>query len=118
MPNDLETLDALNRDYIRSVAESDASWFDKHLAADFLNSGADGTLSSRAEFIAMIARPSTVPDLRCEDVRIRLVGDVALIHARTVYTKPDGQPGHGRYTDIWARIEGRWLCVSADVTRG
>jgi ketosteroid isomerase-like protein len=117
MPTDLETLDALNRDYIRSVAESDTGWFDKHLAPDFLNSGADGTLATRAAFIDFIGRPSAVPDLTCEDVRIRLLGDVALIHARTIYTKPDGQPGRGRYTDIWARVGGRWLCVSADVTR-
>jgi ketosteroid isomerase-like protein len=59
-----------------------------------------------------------VSDLACEDVRIRIAGDVALIHARTTYTKPDGQPGVGRYTDIWARQDGRWFCVSADVTRG
>jgi len=24
----------------------------------------------------------------------------------------------GRYTDIWARRNGRWLCVAAHVTRG
>jgi ketosteroid isomerase-like protein len=42
---------------------------------------------------------------------------VAIIHAKTVYTKPDGQPGAGRYTDIWQKREGRWLCVAAHVTR-
>ena len=45
-------------------------------------------------------------------------GYVALIHAKTVYTKPDGAPGAGRYTDIWQKREGRWLCVAAHVTRG
>jgi ketosteroid isomerase-like protein len=115
---DRDVLEGLNREYIRSVAQSDAGWFDKHLAADFVNSGADGMLATRDQFIAFISRPSTVPDVRCEDVVIRLLGDVALIHARTVDTKPDGQPGRGRYTDIWARRDGRWLCVSADVTRG
>ena len=34
------------------------------------------------------------------------------------YTKPDGHPGFGRYTDIWALRGGRWLCVAAHVTRG
>jgi len=56
--------------------------------------------------------------LRCHDVRIRRMGDLAIIHAQTSYTKGDGQPGKGRYTDIWARRNGRWLCVAAHVTRG
>ena len=28
-----------------------------------------------------------------------------------------GEPGAGRYTDVWARIDGAWRCVAADVTR-
>jgi hypothetical protein len=51
-------------------------------------------------------------------VRIRLMGEFAIIHGRTTYLKPDGQAGAGRYTDIWALKEGRWLCVAAHVTRG
>ena len=53
-----------------------------------------------------------------EDVVIRVLGDVALIHARTTYVRADGQPGAGRYTDVWAkRGGGRWICVAANVTR-
>jgi ketosteroid isomerase-like protein len=51
-------------------------------------------------------------------VKIRLFGDFAIIHAKTVYRKPDGQSGAGRYTDIWMRRDGRWRCVAAHVTRG
>jgi ketosteroid isomerase-like protein len=46
------------------------------------------------------------------------MGDFAIIHAQTRYVKGDGEPGKGRYTDIWARKDGRWLCVAAHVTRG
>ena len=42
---------------------------------------------------------------------------VAIIHARTSYTLPDGQSRSGRDTDVWARRDGRWLAVSAHVTR-
>jgi len=45
------------------------------------------------------------------------MGDVAIIHARTTYMAPDGRMGAGRYTDVWARRGGRWLAVSAHVTR-
>ncbi len=117
-PTDHATLTDLNDDYIRSVRESDTRWFDAHLAAEFVNGNADGSFSDRAAFIAFIGKPSLISNLRVEDVRIQVVDDIGIIHARTVYTKPDGQAGAGRYTDIWWRAAGRWRCVSAHVTRG
>src|SRR5262249_51931673 len=76
------------------------------------------SLADRAGFIAFVARPATISNLRAEDVRIRVLGDVAVIHGRTTYTKADGSAGAGRYTDVWARRKGRWLCVAAQVARG
>ena len=116
--HDLHTLQRLNDGYIRSVRMSDVAWFQENLAWDFMNRNPDGSLVDRAEFLAQIARPCSVSDFAAEDVRIRLLGDIAIVHGRTVYRKPDGQPGAGRYTDVYAYREGRWLCVSADVTRG
>ena len=114
---DLEQLEALNRDYIDSVQQSDVRRFDQILADDFLCSNPDGTLIDRDAFLKQTARPVTISNLKAVDVNIRLMGDVAIIHARTTYTKPDGQPGSGRYTDVWARRHGTWLAVSAHVTR-
>jgi ketosteroid isomerase-like protein len=116
--SDLETLQQLNRHYIRSVQESDVRWFNDTLSDDFLNTNPDGSLVDRAGFLKQIAPPCPVKNLDVTDVRIRILGDVALIHARTIYTKGDGQPGAGRYTDVWARRDGRWVCVAAHVTRG
>jgi len=92
-------------------------WFEQHLAEDFLNTNPDGSLVDRAGFLAQIARPAAIANLRAHDVRIRLIGEGAIIHARTTYTKTDGAPGAGRYTDIWAHRQGRWLCVAAHVGR-
>ena len=117
MADDQATLEALNREYIRSVSEADVRWFDANLSEDFVNSNPDCSLVSRAGFLAQIGRGSTVKDLAIEDVLIRVLGDVGLIHARTTYTKVDGQPGAGRYTDVWARRGDRWVCVAANVTR-
>jgi ketosteroid isomerase-like protein len=114
---DLGILEQLNRDYIRSVQHSDVRRFDQILAEDFLCSNPDGSLVDRAGFLAQTARPVTIKDLEAHDVRIRMMGDVAIIHARTTYTLPDGRAGSGRYTDVWARRRGGWLCVSAHVTR-
>lgn len=116
--NDRDTLHALNEAYVRAVATSDVRWFDENLSVDFLNTNPDCTIVDRAGFLARIAKPAGVTGLHPDNVNIRLFGDFAIIHARTVYTKPDGSPGTGRYTDIWARQDGRWLCVAAQVGRG
>jgi ketosteroid isomerase-like protein len=108
----------LNRDYISSVAASDVPRFEELLADDFLNTNADGSFVNRAQFLAQIARPMAVSDFQCDDVLIRVMGDFAIIHARTTYRKADGHPGTGRYTDIWALRDGCWLCVAAHVMRG
>ena len=115
---EVDTLLELNRNYIRAVRESDVRWFEANLAEDFLNSNPDGTLVDRATFLKQIAPPCPLQNLRAEDVRIRVLGDVAIIHARTTYGNAGGQAGAGRYTDVWQRRQNRWLCVSANVTRG
>jgi ketosteroid isomerase-like protein len=114
---DLAILNDLNRDYINSVQHSDVQRFDEILADDFLCSNPDGTLIDRAAFLEQTARPVAIRNLEAHDVNVRLMGDLAIIHARTSYTLPDGRQGGGRYTDVWARREGRWLAVSAHVTR-
>jgi len=114
---DVDSLRQLNRDYIRSVQTSDVRRFDEILAEDFFCSNPDGSLVDRAGFLAQTVRPVTISKLEAHDVRVRIIGDVAIIHARTTYTMPDGRAGAGRYTDVWARRQGRWLAVSAHVTR-
>ena len=47
-----------------------------------------------------------------------MFGDVAIIHGRTTYTTAEGRVAQGRYTDVWAKRGGKWLAVSAHVTRG
>ena len=115
--SDLQTLIDLNRDYIASVQNSDVRRFDEILADDFLCTNADGTIIDRQAFLRQTARPVGISNLEAHDVNVRIMGDVALIHARTTYTRPDGQPGQGRYTDVWARRERGWLAVAAHVTR-
>jgi ketosteroid isomerase-like protein len=115
--SDLDALSALNRDYINSVQHGDVRRFDEILADDFLCSNPDGSLVDKKQFLAQTARPVTISGLTAEDVKVRILGDVAIIHARTSYTTADGEQRNGRYTDVWARREGRWLAVSAHVTR-
>ena len=114
---DLELLMALNRDYVSSVQHGDVERFDAILAEDFLCSNPDGSLVDKRQFLEQTARPVSISGLTAHDVRVRIMGDAAIIHARTSYTTASGEQRSGRYTDVWARRDGTWLAVSAHVTR-
>ena len=113
----LETLSRLNAAYIDCVVTADADRFATILAPDFVCSNPDGTLVDRDEFLKRTRAGSSLQRMNIDDVRIRVLDDVALVHARTAFVLGDGRHGTGRYTDVWALRDGRWLAVAAHVTR-
>jgi ketosteroid isomerase-like protein len=117
MSTDIQQLMQLNHDYISSVQNGDVNRFEEILAPEFYCSNPDKTLIDRAAFLKQTARPVTIRNLEAHDVMIRVMGDFAIIHARTSYTTADGTSASGRYTDCWARQNGQWLAVSAHVSR-
>lgn len=117
LSSEVATLQSLNHEYIRAVQTSDVGWFENALAADFRCSLPDGSLIDRARFLERASHPADITALEAHDVDVRMFADIAIIHARTTFRSTDGRPGSGRYTDIWARQDGRWLVVAAHVTR-
>ena len=94
--SDLDVLLGLNGDYIRSVQNSDVRRFDEILAEDFFCSNPDGSLVDRQGFLKQTGMPVRISGLEAHEVKVRIMGDFAIIHARTTYTKPEGGPGSGR----------------------
>lgn len=115
-----DVLSELNADYVRAFREADVSWYDAHLAADYVVINSDGSLHDRARALTEFARPSFALHMRSfpvDKVRIRRFDDIALIHAENAYVLKDGRNGVNRYTDVWRRQQdGRWLCVAAHIT--
>ena len=116
MPEE-STLLNLNRDYIEAVKRSDAHWFRQMLVDDFRCSLPDGSIITRERFLQRAAQPLDISNLEVHDVEVRILGDSAIVHARTSFSTADGQPGSGRYTDVWCRQNGRWLAAAAHITR-
>jgi len=110
---DLDTLNALNRDFVASVQKGDVKRLEEIFADDFMVSTPDGSLLDKAGYLKLVAQPVTISGLVAEDVRIRLLGDFAIIHARFNSRSADGEQRRGRYTDNYARRDGTWVAVSA-----
>jgi ketosteroid isomerase-like protein len=117
MSKDIDELTLLNRDYVASVQNSDVKRFNEILAPEFYCTNPDKSLVDRAGFLKQTAVPVTIRNLIADDVKIRVMGDFAIIHGRTSYTTAEDQQANGCYTDCWARQNGRWLAVSAHVSR-
>ena len=110
---DLAILDQLNTDFFHSDQFNDVKRFSEFLAADFI-SQFPGVTRNRAEFLDYIAKPRPFKDLAMHDVNIRILSDVALIHARvTLTTLDDGVAKQALYTDTYQKREGTWVCVAA-----
>ena len=115
--SDVDTLRGLNAEYIRSVQQGDVDRFREILADDFSASLGDGTIVDKTAFLEVTRRPVTITNLTAHDVDIRVLGDVAVVHAKTTFLTADGRHATGRYTDVWARRNGQWMAIAAHVTR-
>jgi ketosteroid isomerase-like protein len=115
--SEVEVLRDFNSQYIHSVVHSDVARFTEILADDFLCTNPDGSLIDKPQFLTQTAVPVSFTDFDVDDLRIRVLGDVAIVHGRTRFALKDGRRGRGQYTDVWEKRQGRWLAVSAHVTR-
>jgi Domain of unknown function (DUF4440) len=115
--SDREVLLELNRNYVRSALESDVRRYSENLSEDFYITAPDGVLLNREAFLKRIASPYPGTEAEAVDVMIRILGDVAIIHSGYRDKKLNGDIGFGRYTDIYERRNGRWLCVAAHFMR-
>src|SRR6478609_9647208 len=86
MSRDIDELTALNREYVASVQNGGVKRFDGLLEQDFDCSNPDKSLVDRAALLKQTAVPVTFRILKAEDVKLRVLGDFAIIHASTSYT--------------------------------
>jgi hypothetical protein len=114
--SDESVLRALNDQYVRAFLEWDVEWYRENLADEFVCIESDGSLLDKPQFLCATARPHDVVSFDLQEVRIRFFSDVALIHARGLFTHEDGRTGTSRYTDVYAKLAGEWKTISAQIT--
>lgn len=116
--DDMEVLRQLNESYVDAFRRSDVAWYDAHLAPDYRVFSGDGSYNDRAMALANFAQPTFPTRMKSfpvDKVSIRRFGNIALIHAENTYELKDGRTGVSRYTDIWQKKDGRWLCILAHI---
>ena len=115
---DLDVLKKLNESYVQAFRDANTPWYDQHLAPGYVVIYPDGSYHDRNGALANFAQPKFATHMKSfslDQVRIRRYGDVALIHAENVAELKDGRKVTSRYTDIWHKQDGRWLCIAAHI---
>jgi Domain of unknown function (DUF4440) len=107
----------LNEQYIDAFMDSGVTWYQEHLAEDFVCIEADGSVLDKSAFLRLAAAGPDVTEYVLESVHIRLYGIVAIVQATGRFKRPDGSSGVSRYIDNYAHLDGAWKVVTAQITR-
>jgi ketosteroid isomerase-like protein len=105
----------------QAVQQKDARALDLLLGMELVYIDYDGTLMDKAEYLASVKTASFhATRITNESMSAHSYGDAILVYG--VY-RESGVVGNGkvynhreRFTDLWARRKGTWLCVSSQST--
>jgi ketosteroid isomerase-like protein len=110
----------LERDWAAASMKKDVTAIDKFLAKDFV-SNFDGRTLNKAQLLAQIkSNPAKIESTQNSDMVAMVFGDTAVV--RGIYTEKSTTNGKdssvkGRYTEVYAKRDGRWQCVTQYTTK-
>ena len=91
------------------------------LADTYVNTSPFGPVRNKAEFLeALKADTSRISAIRETEKQTQVHGDTAFVTVKfEVQGTDEGEPFQfeGRAVDIWAKINGEWLCVAVNVSQ-
>src|SRR5215475_6339497 len=111
--SDAETLERLNQEYVDAFMNADVDWYRQHLTEDFTCVESDGTVLSKADFLANTMKGPDVAEYKLHEVDVRVYGDAALVRATGVWLREDGSMGMSRYADFYVKTHSGWKAVFA-----
>ena len=98
----------------------DADTMEKLLDSDFVLTDYDGTVKSKAQFLASIRDNSTQLTVEVsDDMKLHRHGDTVVVTGATREKGTEkGKPfsHQGRFTDTWIKKDEQWLCVASQLS--
>jgi ketosteroid isomerase-like protein len=105
----------IERDWTLAIMKKDAAAIDKFLAKEFI-ANFEGQILNKAQLLAQIkSDPVKIESAECSDLIAMVFGDTAVV--RGVYNEKSTTSGKdssvkGQYTEVYAKRDGRWQCVT------
>lgn len=111
---------ALETEWNQAEQNKDAGKLDQLLSPQFLTVDYDGSISTKAEYLANVKREDLSPAQITNDQQtIHVFGDCAVVNG--IYHEKGlnkGKPYNrrGRFTDTWIKTNSTWQCVASQST--
>jgi ketosteroid isomerase-like protein len=113
-------VEALITDWATARVDGDVAFLERFYGAEMNINGADGSVISRSDDIALFAAGKIKPAyIRNEDVATRVYGDVAMVTGvERLEGTYNGVAGKGalRFTHVLVKRDGRWQLVGSQTT--
>jgi ketosteroid isomerase-like protein len=97
----------------------DADAMGSMLDSDFVLTDYDGSVNNKEEFLASIRDKSTKLTVEVsEDMKLHRHGDTVVVLGATHEKgaeKGKAFSHQGRFTDVWIKKDGQWLCVASQL---
>ena len=108
---------ALEQQWVQSQKTNNPDLAAPLLADKFINTGADGKVTDRAESL-VDAKATHYASAEIDDVKVTVFGDTAIVTGvfKATGTNASGKPldVNERYTDTWVKMpNGKWQCVAS-----
>jgi Domain of unknown function (DUF4440) len=119
---DKELLSELNARFIKNFLTQDVKAHEEIIYKDFVCIESGGDIVPRDVYLKNWATDfdnSGYTSFTYADEFIRIFGNMALVRARTIYTKLVGgkaEEGFTIYTDTYLKENGKWQCVQVQIT--
>ena len=94
----------------KDLAELDSVW-----AETFIDTSG-GLVRNKREMLETIKNEPKLESIRIDDRKVQVYGDTAIVTGRFTATAiENGKKASdmGRFTDVWVKRNGKWLCVAA-----
>ena len=111
----------VQREWMEAVRDKDAAALDRILADDYTYTDSRGGVTNKADSLRQTRNPNEhMKAFHTSEETARVYGDVAIVTGRLRVEGVAGGQSYDaevRFTDILARIDGRWRAVAAHASR-
>jgi ketosteroid isomerase-like protein len=120
-PTVTQQLSQIEQRLVKAILEKDLQTYSGILAPDWTTIDLTGRVLSKAQVLEELAsKERQIESATIDDIRVRELGDVAVVTGRTIATgsyQGKRSSVELRFTDIFAKREGRWQVVASQGTQ-
>ena len=115
-----QALIKLEREWNEAYKNGNKDVLDRIMADDFVFIDEGSNINPKAPYIASTLQNVKVESYSLEDMKVRIYGDTGIVTAVWVgklTISGKDVSGSFRYTDVYVKRRGRWVCITSQETR-